>query len=397
MACEHMIDGRYCGLTLGGYGPEMIPVGPTSCNGKRQFDEGCLFYRHKDAIRFPNGAPKAKNWVPADPFDVRRIVGKEITRISITDRGVIGHIGSFMFVCTDFENPVCTSKEPLHPSEANASDLYGPITWANRMNGITIASNSHTWVLCTHADMVRKAPKVIPAAKYHKLVGKHMNRVRAWGNGVYGYIGKRCFVCTDFENPVHTSPGARPVSEALPKLSMFHEAPVTQALDSDRTYLVLAGYRWTECEPVAMHTPKEVAEGMLDSKPDPVPDVFDSPATIMMSAAIARANECRACQRDEARQCCDPAHPCEIYTIRQKAHELSKLVEPDPCEFCVRHDTCAQQLRMGYGFYPEDDVQEAISVRTRIEDDWDAEDIEAGTAQEYGFFECHVEHIIINA
>ena len=93
---------------------------------------------------------------------------------------------------------------PLHPSEANASDLYGPITWANRMNGITIASNSHTWVLCTYADMVRKAPKVIPAAKYHKLVGQHMNRVRAWGNGVYGYIGKRCFVCTDFENPVHT-------------------------------------------------------------------------------------------------------------------------------------------------------------------------------------------------
>ena len=370
--CRHLLDGHYCGKTLMETGgPEGIPLGPTTCPGGEELSSKCLWYSATGRRR--------KNWKFVDPLDPKPMVGKLLYRVAITPDGVVGTLSNTLFVCMDFENRVAVlNPQPLR--EANIDTLTGVVANAWRKGGVTyIQCEGRIWRSCTHEELKTLRPaKRVAGADKHELVGKAIQSVRLYKQGIFAYVESRCFVCTDFANAVHESSCPQPLHRA--KLSMLHGAEVTQAVTTPAaTFIVAAEHRWMECPKVHMRTRKE-----LDVAPNAQPDVFNDPAALLLSSSMARVNECRSCQEKEENHCCGG---CEVYTIREKAWALSQLIEPDPCEFCMEHDRCAQQLRKGYGFYPEGALPELISVHPRIEDAWDAEDIEAGSAQEYAYFE----------
>jgi hypothetical protein len=222
----------------------------------------------------------------------------------------------------------------------------------------------------------------IPGADQHYMVGAGVSEVRRFSDGVYALVEGDTYVCMDYENKHMQRPGAKPAIYA--EINKFLNAEVEQALDNaGHTYCVIRDTIWVKVPDIDFRagiTPSPRPTAWKDVDQTSFKEYF------MQMVHQAKCDKCGACRgfngsvyfdartkddkhrygdrmdnagdaRISTKICCGYNYPlkravdepCEIWTMRQKAHSLDPDVEDNPCDGCMLADKCSQQLAMGYG------------------------------------------------
>ncbi len=225
-----------------------------------------------------------------------------------------------------------------------------------------------------------KLAKKVEGADMHPMVGKKVENVRLFADGLYVTIDGRSFVCVSYTNN-YIKKDTEPLSK-IPSLSKFFGKEVEQAVSKNNLFVVVLGKVFMEVSPIDMYANIEIEEELPSSYDDISEETYIR--RLIDGAFLARKDICSQCSILGRRSCCgneladtvedsewvEPSimfdgekfverttdEPCPIWKLLTEEHRMldhladdTSIASNNPCTNCTNCNKCIKQMEIGFG------------------------------------------------